>query len=65
MNEAEHLAGGLGLFDDEATLQSFLDNVLLAPDGDLTISNIKYKVFDVLEAHSAITRGPLGQAVAV
>jgi hypothetical protein len=65
MNEAEHEAGGIGLFEDEATLQAFVDNVLNAPDGDPTVSNIAYKVFDVLEAHSAITRGPIGQGVAV
>ena len=65
MNEAEHEAGGLGLFEDEATLQSFVDNVLTAPGGDPTISDIVYKVFDVLEEHSAITRGPVGQGVPV
>ena len=60
MNEAEHLAGGLGLFADEATTQAFINDVLLAPGGDPTISNIVYKIFDVLEEHSAITRGPVG-----
>jgi hypothetical protein len=65
MNETDHEAGGIGLFEDEATLQSFVDNVLNAPEGDPTISNITYKLFDVLEEHSAITRGPVGHGVPV
>ena len=65
MNEAEHLAGGIGWFEDEATTQSFIDNVLLAPAGDSNLSNIVYKVFDVLEEHTAITRGPVGQGIPV
>ncbi|MEP7358037.1 MAG: YdhR family protein [Anaerolineales bacterium] len=65
MNEAGHEAGGIGLFDDEATLNAFVDNVLNAPEGDPTISEVTYKVFDVLEEHSAITRGPVGTGVPV
>ena len=44
---------------------TFIDNVLLAPGGDPNLSNIVYKVFDVLEEHSAITRGPVGQGIPV
>ena len=65
INEAEGEAGGIGLFDDDATRQAFIDNVLNAPESDPAISHIIYKVFDVLDAHTAITRGPVGHGVPV
>jgi hypothetical protein len=65
MNEKDGEAGGIGLFEDEATMRSFIDNVLFQPESDPGLTDIQYKIFDVLEEHSAITRGPLGQGVAV
>jgi hypothetical protein len=61
MNEAAGEAGAIGMFDDEATRQAYIDGM----QTDLTISEITYKLFDVLEAHSVITRGPFGHGVPV
>jgi len=58
MNEAEREAGGIYLFDDETSLQSFiepLNDILDAPG----FSDIHMKTFDILEALTLITRGPL------
>jgi hypothetical protein len=60
MNEAERQAGGLYLFESETAAQSYLDGPIVAAlKGDPSISNISAKLFDVLENHSAITRGPV------
>ena len=65
MNEAEHEAGGIVLFDDEASLQAYVDGVVAAMRNDPTLSDLSVKQFDVLEEHSAITRGPVGEAARV
>jgi len=60
MNEAERLAGGLYLFESETAAQSYLDGpIVTALKASPGISNISAKLFDVLECHSAITRGPV------
>ena len=60
MNEAEHEAGGIYLFDSEAAAQSYLVGPIVAVlKSSPAISNISAKLFDVLESHTAITRGPL------
>ena len=60
MNEANHEAGGIYLFDDEASLQAFLAGpIVSAVKSDPTLSNISAKTFDVMEALTAVTRGPL------
>ena len=61
MNAAAGEAGGIAMFDDEASRQAYIEGALVAP----TISDVTYKLFDVLEEHSAITRGPVGHGVAV
>ena len=60
MNEAEHEAGGIYLFESEAAAQSYLAGPLVAAaKSSPVISNISAKLFDVLESHTAITRGPV------
>ncbi len=60
MNEGEHASGGIYLFDDEASLQAFLAGPIVAAlKGDPAISEISARMFDVLEQHTAITRGPV------
>ena len=60
MNEAEHEAGGIYLFDSDAAAQSYLVGPIVAAlKSSPAISNINAKLFDVLESHTAITRGRL------
>ena len=60
MNEAEHEAGGIYLFESESAAQSYLDGPIVAVlKASPVISNISAKLFDVLEDHTAITRGPV------
>ena len=60
MNEAEREAGGIYLFESEAAAQSYLDGPIVAAlKGSPVISNISAKLFDVLESHTKITRGPV------
>ncbi|MGA2488843.1 MAG: YdhR family protein [Anaerolineales bacterium] len=64
MNETEHEAGGIYLFESEAAAQSYLAGPIVAAlKSSPAISNISAKLFDVLESHSAITRAPLKQAL--
>lgn len=60
MNESEHLAGGIYLFDDEASAQAFLAGpVVGALKNDPAISDLHARMFDVMEQHTAITHGPI------
>ena len=60
MNEAEHEAGGIYLFESEAAAQSYLASPIVEGlKASPVISNISAKLFGVLESHTAITRGAL------
>ena len=60
MNEVEHEAGGIYLFESEAAAQSYLAGPIVAAlKSSPPVSNIDAKLFDVLESHTAITRGPV------
>ena len=60
MNEAEHEAGGIYLFESEDAAQSYLAGPIVAAlKTSPGISNISAKLFDVLERHTDITRGPV------
>ena len=60
MDEAEHESGGIYLFDDEASVQAFLAGPIVAAlKSNPSISDISAKMFDVMEQHTAITRGPV------
>lgn len=60
MNEGEHESGGLYLFDDEAAVQAFLAGPIVAAlKSDPSISDITARMFDVMDQHTTITRGPV------
>ncbi len=60
INEAETEAGGIYMFDDEASLNAFLEGPLAAQvTGHPALSDFSVKQFDVMEDVSAITRGPV------
>jgi hypothetical protein len=64
MNEAEHTADGIYLFESEAAVQAWMTGLIVAAMmTDPVLSNIDAKVFDVMESHTAITRGPVKQAL--
>jgi len=60
MDEAEREFGGIYLFDDEAAANAYLAGPIVAQVGQHpAVSDISVKQFDVLEALSAVTRGPI------
>lgn len=61
VNEGERGCGGIYLFDDETAVQAFLAGpIVAAAQQDPTLSNASVKVFDIMERHTATTRGPVG-----
>ena len=51
---------GSTFFESEAAEQTYLDGPICAAlKSSPVISNINAKMFDVLDQHSSITRGPL------
>ncbi len=59
MNEAESEAGGIYMFEDEASLNAFLGGPLAAQvTGHPALSEFSVKQFDVMEKLTVITRGP-------
>ncbi len=63
MNEAESEAGGIYLFEDDASLRTFLSSPLVASvTSHPALSDFSVKQFDTLEAITKITRGPLEKA---
>ena len=64
MNEADHEAGGIYLFESEAATQAYLAGPIVAAlKSSPAVSDISAKLFDVLENHTAITRGPVKEMV--
>jgi hypothetical protein len=60
MNEAELEAGGIYLFESEAAAKSYLAGPIVAAlKSSPAVSNISAKLFDVLESHTKVTRGPM------
>lgn len=60
INEDEGEAGGIYLFDDEASLQAYLDGPLA--EGVINhpaLSQFNVKKFDVMDALTEVTRGPV------
>ena len=59
-NGEEKSAGGIYLFEDEASVKGYLDSEIVS--GLMkhpAVSDIEAKVFDVLLEHSKITRAPI------
>jgi len=60
MSGADHEAGGIYLFDDEASLQAYLNGPIVASlGGNPALSDVAVKVFDTIESLTLITRGPI------
>ena len=60
LNEAENEAGGIYLFNDESSLDSFLGGPLAAQvQSHPAIEDMTAKKFDVMPDVTAVTRGPV------
>ena len=65
MNDANNEAGGIYLFDDEASLNAYLNSPLVAAvTSHPALSNFSVKQFDTLEAVTKVTRGPIEKVAA-
>jgi len=63
INEVEREAGGIYLFNDEASLKDFLEGSLVAQvKSHPALSDFSVKQFDVMEDLTAITRGPVKES---
>jgi hypothetical protein len=64
LNPAAQEAGGIYLFDSQASLDAYLNSPLVAKLRGLTsIRNISMKQFEVMPEVTALTRGPLEAAL--
>jgi hypothetical protein len=64
MNQAEREAGGVYLFDNEASAQAFLAGPIVAGVAESpALSNISVKTFGVMQDMTRITRGPIAEPV--
>ena len=60
INEAEQEAGGIYLFEDEASVIAYLEGPLVAQvTSHPALSDFSVKQFDVMDKVTAITRGPV------
>jgi hypothetical protein len=60
INEAENEAGGIYMFEDEASVNAFLEGPLAAQvTGHPALSDFSVKQFDVMGSLSEVTRGPV------
>lgn len=60
INEEESEAGGIYLFDDKASVESYLEGPVVAQvTSHPALSDFSVKQFDVMEDVTAITRGPI------
>lgn len=60
INEADKIAGGIYLFEDEASVKKFLESDLAANvTNHPALSDFSVKQFDVMESLTAVTRGPV------
>ena len=63
LNPAAQEAGGIYLFDSQASLDAYLDGPLVAKLRGLTaIRNVSMKQFEVMPEVTALTRGPVEAA---
>ena len=65
-NQTEREVGGIYLFDNEASVQAYLNGPIVAAiKASPANVSISAKQFNIMEAHTAITRGPIEQGVQV
>ncbi len=66
INGANHEAGGIHLFDDEASLQAYVNGpILSSAKSNPVLSNVSMKVFDIIENLTLVTRGPIREGTRV
>jgi len=64
LNPATQEAGGIYLFDSQASLEAYLSGPLVAKlRGIPFVRNISVKQFEVMPEATALTRGPAGAAL--
>jgi hypothetical protein len=64
LNPATQEAGGIYLFDNQASLDAYLNGPLVAQLRGLTaIRNVSMKQFEVMPEVTALTRGPVEAAL--
>ena len=60
LNEAEGEAGGIHLFEDEASVNAYLEGPIAAQvTSHPALSDFSVKQFDVMEDQTKVTRGPI------
>ena len=60
MNEAERTAGGIYLFKDDESLQSYLKGeIIAASKSNPAVSDFEVKIFAPMPELTKITRGPV------
>jgi len=60
MNEAEKSAGGIYLFKDDASVQTYLKGEIIAGvKSNPAVYNFEAKVFDIVPEPTKISRGPV------
>lgn len=59
MNEKEKEAGGIILFEDESSAKAYLRVVEDAVNNSPFFSDFEGKMFDVMDRHTKICRGPV------
>ena len=59
INEAEHAAGGIYLFESRESAQGFVDNAVKGFAAHPMIGDLNTKFFEPDEVLSKVTRGPL------
>ena len=65
MNESEQEAGGIYLFADGQSLDAYLNSDIVAGIvSNPILSDFSVKQFEVMAGLTAVTRGPVGTAVA-
>ncbi|MGQ0601736.1 MAG: YdhR family protein [Anaerolineales bacterium] len=66
INVGQNTAGGIYLFDDESYTQAFLTSPLMATlKNHSALANLRVRPFDVMQAETSATHGPLGEGVRV
>ena len=60
LNAEDKSCGGIYLFEDEASVMAYLESdIITGLKSSPLLSNISFKVFDVLSELSKVTRAPL------
>ncbi len=60
MNDAEKTAGGIYLFEDEASAEAYLNGpIVAAMKSNPVISSFEARTFDVMPEPTRVTHGPV------